>query len=58
MGAGGITSVIRACLNDTHKDIALTRAISYLAMNASLISMVALILGGFIFHFISWRAIF
>lgn len=54
-GAGGISALARAMINDHFHGKTLTRALSYSAIAASLTSMLSPILGGFIQEQLDWR---
>ncbi|AWN73166.1 TPA: multidrug effflux MFS transporter [Legionella anisa] len=58
LGAGCITSVARATLNDSHSGTSLTKAIGYSSIIASLTSMFSPTLGGLIQLISNWRFIF
>lgn len=55
LGAGCITAVSRAMVNDTHKGASLVRGLSYTAIAASMTSMLSPLIGGFIQHHMNWR---
>lgn len=58
LGAGCITAVARATLNDSHSGASLTKAMSYSSIVASLTSMFSPALGGLIQLISNWRFIF
>ena len=58
LGAGGITSLTRASVNDHYTGAKLTHVLSYTAIAASLTSMFAPVIGGFMQSFFNWRANF
>ena len=58
LGAGCITSVARAVINDTHEDKHLVNGLGLTAIFASLTSMLAPILGGFLIAHFNWHSNF
>ncbi len=57
-GAGGITALTRATVNDEFQGDSLTKALSLSAITASLASMISPVLGGFIQQHLNWRVNF
>ncbi|KOO15364.1 MFS transporter [Vibrio xuii] len=58
MGAGSASVLGRSVLRDSYEGVQLTKALSYISVTASVMPIVAPVLGGWISFYLGWEAVF
>ncbi|WP_394128488.1 multidrug effflux MFS transporter [Vibrio hepatarius] len=58
MGAGSASVLGRSVLRDSYEGAQLTKALSYISVTASIMPIVAPVLGGWISFYLGWEAVF
>ncbi|EEX94301.1 Multidrug resistance protein [Vibrio orientalis CIP 102891 = ATCC 33934] len=58
LGAGSASVLGRSVLRDSYEGVQLTKALSYISVTASIMPIVAPVLGGWISFYLGWEAVF